>query len=47
MPLTYVCFKDYDELIPNKFVAFKKEEIKNTLGEYLAANGLKQRTCWE
>jgi 2,3-bisphosphoglycerate-independent phosphoglycerate mutase len=42
MPLTYVCFKDYDELIPNKFVAFKKEEIKNTLGEYLAANGLKQ-----
>jgi len=42
MPLTYVCFKDYDETIPNKFVAFKKEEIKNTLGEYLAANGLKQ-----
>ena len=42
MPLTYVCFKDYDETIPNKFVAFKKEEIKNTLGEYLASNGLKQ-----
>ncbi|MBR6484280.1 MAG: 2,3-bisphosphoglycerate-independent phosphoglycerate mutase, partial [Clostridiales bacterium] len=42
MPLTYVCFKDYDELIPNKFVAFKKEEIKNTLGEYLAANNLRQ-----
>ena len=42
MPLTYVCFKDYDETIPNKFVAFKKEEIKNTLGEYLATNGLKQ-----
>ena len=42
MPLTYVCFKDYDETIPNKFVAFKKEEIKNTLGEYLANNGLKQ-----
>ncbi|MBR6382087.1 MAG: 2,3-bisphosphoglycerate-independent phosphoglycerate mutase [Lachnospiraceae bacterium] len=42
MPLTYVCFKDYDETIPNKFVAFKKEEIVNTLGEYLAANGLKQ-----
>ncbi|MBR2294827.1 MAG: 2,3-bisphosphoglycerate-independent phosphoglycerate mutase [Clostridiales bacterium] len=42
MPLTYVCFKDYDETIPNKFVAFKKEEIKNTLGEYLAANGLRQ-----
>ncbi len=42
MPLTYVCFKDYDETIPNKLVAFKKEEIKNTLGEYLAKNGLKQ-----
>ena len=42
MPLTYVCFKDYDETIPNKFVAFKKEEITNTLGEYLAKNGLKQ-----
>ncbi len=35
MPLTYVCFKDYDESIPNKLVAFKKEEIDNTFGEYL------------
>ncbi|MGN0436265.1 MAG: 2,3-bisphosphoglycerate-independent phosphoglycerate mutase [Wujia sp.] len=42
MPLVYVCFKDYDESIPNKLVAFKKEEITNTFGEYLAANGLKQ-----
>ncbi|CCY53689.1 2 3-bisphosphoglycerate-independent phosphoglycerate mutase [Coprococcus sp. CAG:782] len=42
MPLVYVCFKDYDESIPNKEVAFKKEDIKNTFGEYLAANGLKQ-----
>ena len=42
MPLTYVCFKDYDETIPNKLVAFKKQEIRNTFGEYLAANGLKQ-----
>ena len=42
MPITYVCFKDYDETIPNKLVAFKKQEIKNTFGEYLAANGLKQ-----
>ena len=42
LPLTYVCFKDYDESIPNKIIAFKKQEIKNTLGEYLAANGLKQ-----
>ncbi len=42
LPLTYVCFKDYDESIPNKIIAFKKQEIKNTLGEYLAANDLKQ-----
>ena len=42
MPLTYVCFKDYDESIPNKLVAFKKEEIDNTFGEYLAAKGLRR-----
>ena len=41
-PITYVCFKDYDETIPNKLVAFKKEEIKNTFGQYLASLGLKQ-----
>lgn len=40
--LTYVCFKDYDESIPNKMIAFKKQSIANTLGEYLAKNGLKQ-----
>ena len=28
--------------IPNKLIAFEKEEIKNTFGEYLAANGKKQ-----
>jgi 2,3-bisphosphoglycerate-independent phosphoglycerate mutase len=38
----YVCFTDYDTTIPNKQVAFKKESIVNTLGEYLASNGLKQ-----
>lgn len=42
IPLTFVCFKDYDETIPNKLVAFKKEEIKNTLGEFLAKQGKKQ-----
>ena len=42
MPITYVCFKDYDETIGNKYVAFKKPEIKNTFGEYLANNGLHQ-----
>lgn len=42
MPLTYVCFKDYDESIPNKIVAFKKQSIENTFGEYLAKMGKKQ-----
>ena len=42
IPTTFVCFKDYDESIPNKLVAFKKEEIKNTFGEFLANNGKKQ-----
>jgi 2,3-bisphosphoglycerate-independent phosphoglycerate mutase len=41
-PLTFVCFTDYDPTIPNKLVAFHKEEVKNTFGEFLAANGLKQ-----
>ena len=40
--VTYVCFTDYDETIPNKEVAFPKETITNTFGEWLAANGLKQ-----
>ena len=39
---TYVCFTDYDHTIENKLVAFKKEEIKNTFGQWLAENGLKQ-----
>ena len=39
---TYVCFTDYDPTIPNKEVAFKKQLLKKTFGEYLASNGLKQ-----
>ncbi len=42
IPVTYVCFKDYDESISNKLVAFKKQSIENTFGEYLAKNGKKQ-----
>lgn len=38
----YVCFTDYDPLIPNKLVAFKKEEIKNTFGEWLSNQGMTQ-----
>ncbi len=42
LDLTYVCFTDYDETIQNKIVAFKKQEITNTFGEYLAANNMTQ-----
>lgn len=40
--LTYVCFTDYDETIKNKLVAFKKESISNTFGEFLAQNNMTQ-----
>ena len=39
---TYVCFTEYDVTIPNKDVAFRKTEITNTFGEFLAKNGLRQ-----
>lgn len=39
---TFVCFTDYDVTIENKLVAFYKDELKNTLGEFLADNDLKQ-----
>jgi 2,3-bisphosphoglycerate-independent phosphoglycerate mutase len=42
MPLTFVCFKNYEEAINNKLVAFEKKDIVNTFGEIIAANGLKQ-----
>lgn len=40
--LTYVCFTDYDETIKNKLIAFKKESITNTFGEFLAQNNMTQ-----
>ena len=39
---TFVCFTEYDVTIENKQVAFAKEEITNTFGEFLANNGKKQ-----
>ncbi len=38
----FVCMTPYDETMPNVEVAFKKEEIKNTIGEYVSKQGLKQ-----
>ena len=42
MDIKYVCFSDYDPLIPNKEIAFHKVEVTNTFGEWLAKNGMKQ-----
>ena len=38
----FVCFTDYDPTIPNKHVAFEKEEIHNTLGEVVSNMGKNQ-----
>ena len=38
----FVCFTDYDPTIPNKRVAFEKEEIHNTLGEVVSNLGKNQ-----
>ena len=32
----------YDETMPNVEIAYKKEEIRNTFGEYISKKGLKQ-----
>ncbi len=41
-PLYYVCFTQYDATMPNVNVAFKPQSLKNTFGEYLAANNKTQ-----
>ena len=38
----FVCFTNYDETIQNVNIAFKKEQIKNTLGEVLSNNNMTQ-----
>ncbi len=40
--LYYVCMTSYDETMPNVKIAFKKAELKNTFGEYIAQKGLTQ-----
>ena len=42
LPLYYVCFTDYDPTLQNKVVAFHSQSLANTLGEYIAAQGLQQ-----
>lgn len=41
-PLHFVCMAQYDETMPNVSVAYPPVELKMTLGEFLAKNGLKQ-----
>ncbi|MDR2634817.1 MAG: 2,3-bisphosphoglycerate-independent phosphoglycerate mutase [Clostridiales bacterium] len=38
----YVCLTRYDDTFSNVEVAFKPQSLKNTLGEYIASQGLKQ-----
>ncbi len=42
MDTYFVCFTNYDETMPNVKIAFKKEQLKNTLGEVLSKKGLTQ-----
>lgn len=41
-PLCYVCMTQYDETMPNVTVAYPPEELKMTLGEYLASQNMTQ-----
>ena len=40
--LYFVCFTQYDETIPNVKIAFHKEQLKNTFGEYISKKGYSQ-----
>ncbi len=42
LDLYYVCMTSYDETMPNVQIAFRKEELKNTFGEYISSKGLTQ-----
>ncbi|MGF7056671.1 2,3-bisphosphoglycerate-independent phosphoglycerate mutase [Brassicibacter mesophilus] len=38
----YVCMTQYDKTIENVIIAFKPQMYRNTLGEYLSSQGMKQ-----
>ena len=42
MKLYFVSMTEYDKTIPNINVAFKQEKLKNTFGEFISQQGLKQ-----
>ncbi len=41
-PVKYVCMTQYDETMPNVTVAYPPEELKMTLGEFLASKNMTQ-----
>ena len=41
-PVKYVCMTQYDETMPNVSIAYPPEELKMTLGEYLASKNMTQ-----
>src|SRR5574344_334732 len=42
LELYYVCMTPYDETMPNVHIAFEKEPLINTFGEYISKKGLTQ-----
>lgn len=42
LDIFFVCMTNYDDTMPNVHVAFNKEELENTFGEYISKKGLKQ-----
>lgn len=42
LDLYYVCMTSYDETMPNVQIAFQKEELKNTFGEYISSKDFTQ-----
>jgi len=42
LPVKYVCMTQYDETMPNVTVAYPPEELKMTLGEFLASKNMTQ-----
>ncbi len=41
-PVKYVCMTQYDETMPNVSIAYPPEELKMTLGEFLASKNMTQ-----
>jgi len=41
-PVYFVCMTPYDATLPNVQIAYPKEEIRNTFGEYISKKGLTQ-----